>query len=56
MKIRVTPVFRDKFDFSHIFNVGEIVDFPDDRAGDILKRGLGKEVSERKPRQKKNGK
>lgn len=40
-KVKVTQCFRDKFNLSHTYNVGETVAFDDDRAADIVKRGLG---------------
>ena len=39
--MKVIQSFRDKFDLSSTFNVGETVAFEDDRAADIVERGLG---------------
>ena len=39
--MKVIQSFRDKFNPSRTFNVGETVAFEDDRAADIVNRGLG---------------
>lgn len=41
MKIRVKVEFHDKFHLERVFKVGEIIEFDDQRAGDIIARGLG---------------
>ncbi len=38
--VRFTAECRDKFDFSHVFRIGEEVSFDDDRADDVVGRGL----------------
>ena len=42
MRVEVTTRFLDKFNTSHQFIPGEVVDFEEERAKDIIKRGLGK--------------
>lgn len=61
MKVLVKSVFRDKDNFSRMFNPGEVVEFEAERAENIIKLGLGEEVKEKaaepkpapKPRKKK---
>lgn len=49
MKLRVLKPFRDKFDHSVRYKPGAILDIEDEaRAKDIIARGLGKAVTERK--------
>lgn len=40
MKVKVKQTFRDKDDFSKIYGVGDIVDFEDGRAANIIALGL----------------
>lgn len=42
MRVVVLNEFRDKYQFSHIFKVGETLEFGDERANDLLSRGLVK--------------
>ncbi|MGM9810964.1 MAG: hypothetical protein ACI30J_08895 [Paludibacteraceae bacterium] len=44
-QIKVIHKFRDKYNYSHIYCVGEVVSFDDERANDIVERGLGSMVS-----------
>ena len=46
MKIKVKVEFHDKFHMEHVFKAGEVVEFDDQRAGDIISRGLGEEYVE----------
>ena len=54
-QIKVLHKFRDKNNYAHIYGVGEVVAFDDERANDIVARGLGefvapkKETKEHKP-------
>lgn len=41
MRIRVTSPFRDRYDHSRTFIAGEVADFEEWRAKDIIARGLG---------------
>ena len=50
MKIRVISEFYDKFHTSTLFKVGAVLDFDDERAADIIQKGLGEPYSE--PEQK----
>lgn len=44
MKIRVIEAFRDKFHHARVFNVGEVVDFEDKRAQDLIERKLAETI------------
>lgn len=44
VRIRVIRKFRDKFDYSHLYQAGEIAEFEAKRAEDIVSRGLGERV------------
>lgn len=46
MKVVVKVVFRDKNNFSRMFNPGEVVDFEEERAQNIIALGLGEAVKE----------
>lgn len=48
-QIKVLHKFRDKFNYTHLYGVGEIVAFDDARAEDIVARGLGEFVAPAKP-------
>lgn len=41
MKVKVLLPFNDKYNLARTFNPGEIVDFEDGRAKNIVERGLG---------------
>lgn len=45
MKVKVLQEFRDKNDRSKRFTIGEVVDFEQERAEDIIARGLGEKFS-----------
>lgn len=47
-QIKVLHRFRDKNNYSHIYGVGEVVTFDDERANDIVARGLGEFVAPKK--------
>lgn len=50
-KVRVISMFHDKMDYSHVFEVGQVVDFDDEaRVHSIVEHGLGEivEAEERK--------
>lgn len=44
MKVKIIKEFRDRDDFSRVYNVGEEVAFSDNRAAEIVARGLAEEV------------
>ena len=48
MKIRVTSEFYDKFNTSTLFKVGTVLDFDDDRAKDVIAKGLAEAYVEPK--------
>lgn len=48
MKIRVINEFHDKFNLSVVFGKGEIHEFEDARAEEIIARGLGEKVEDTK--------
>lgn len=56
MKVKVVREFRDKFNFNKVYKVGNFYEFDNERAKDIIARGLGEaEVVEKpKPRKKKD--
>lgn len=56
MKVKVIQEFRDKFNYNKVFEVGNVYEFEDARAKDILARKLGVEdkVKEVKPKKKKD--
>ena len=41
MKVKVKSLFYDKFNLTRCFKPGEVVDFEEKRAKDIVERGLG---------------
>lgn len=47
MRVVVLSEFRDKYNFSHIFKVGETLEFTDERSEDLLARGLVKRAEEK---------
>ena len=47
-KIKVITRFKDKFNMAHFFNVGGVVDFEDERAKDVISRGLAEPYVEPK--------
>lgn len=42
MKLEILTSFRDKNNFSHVFKVGEIVEFDDERSAHVIELGLAK--------------
>lgn len=50
MKVRVISRFQDKYKHGHFFEVGQEVEFDDERAQNIISRNLGEEVKEEKPK------
>lgn len=44
MKLTIIKDFHDIEDFSHVFQVGDVVEFKDDRAKEIISLGLGEEI------------
>ena len=46
MKVEVTSPFLDKFNSSRTYNVGEVVEFDDERANNLIARGLAKAFAE----------
>jgi hypothetical protein len=44
MKLTIIKEFHDIEDFSHVFQVGDVVEFKDDRAKEIISLGLGEEL------------
>ena len=55
MKVKVKAVFRDKDNFSRMYNPGEVVSFEKERAERIISLGLADadEVEEKPKRKKK---
>lgn len=51
MKVKVIKEFHDKDNFAKVYKVNEVYEFENNRAKDIISRGLG--VAERQ-RQRKN--
>ena len=52
MKVKVLLPFSDKYNLARTFNPGEVVDFEDKRANDIVTRGLGAFEETKEPYQK----
>ena len=48
MKVKVNSLFYDKFNLTRCFKPGEVVDFEEKRAKDIVERGLGEFFKEPK--------
>jgi Sec-independent protein translocase protein TatA len=46
MKVKVLRMFADKFNLTHSYQPGEVQDFEEARANDIVARGLGEFVKE----------
>ena len=46
MKVKVKNTFIDKFNRSRVFNPGDVVEFEDERAKNIVALGLGEFVKE----------
>lgn len=46
MRVVVINEFRDKHQFSHIYKVGEVLDFTDERSKNLLARGLVKSAEQ----------
>lgn len=44
MKLTIIKEFHDIEDFSHVFQIGDVVEFKDDRAKEIISLGLGEEL------------
>ncbi|WP_444365401.1 hypothetical protein [Prevotellamassilia timonensis] len=44
MKLTIIKEFHDIEDFSHVFQVGDVVEFNNDRAKEIISLGLGEEL------------
>ena len=53
MKVKVIRQFLDKFNLARTFNPGEVVDFEEKRAKDIISRGLGEPFEEKEKREPK---
>lgn len=54
MKVKVLAEFYDKFNISVLYGVGEIHEFEDGRASEMIARGLAEEViAEVKPKRSK---
>ena len=54
MKVKVLRTFCDKYNLARVFTPGEVVDFEQERAKDIVSRGLAKYFKEEvKPEPKK---
>ena len=53
MKVKVIEEFRDKFNFSKTYKVGEVVEFEKERAEDIIARNLGVAATAAAPRKPK---
>lgn len=48
MKVEILKEFRDKNNFSKTYSVGKTYDFEDNRAKELIQRGLVGEVKSRK--------
>lgn len=48
MKVKVIKIFKDKYTRTKFYHPGDIVEFEEERAKDIINRGLGEEVIEEK--------
>ena len=48
MKIKVKNAFVDMFNRSRVFNPGDVVEFDDERAKNIVNLGLGEVFKEKK--------
>lgn len=44
MKLTIIKEFHDIEDFSHVFKIGDVVEFKNDRAKEIISLGLGEEL------------
>lgn len=54
MRVKVKVEFRDKGNFSRMYNPGEVVSFDKDRAERIISLGLADAIeTEEKPKRKK---
>lgn len=53
MKVKVTKPFFDKFNLARLYEPGEVVDFEDARAKDIVTRTLGEYYKETKKEEPK---
>lgn len=45
MRVKVKNTFRDKFNTSRIFRPGEVLDFDEERAKNIVRLGLAEPVA-----------
>lgn len=50
MKVTVTQEFRDKNNYATVYGVGNVYEFEEARAKNIIARGLGVEVKPEKPK------
>ena len=41
MIVKIIKEFHDIEDFAHVFKVGDVIDFTDERAEEIIRIGLG---------------
>jgi len=46
MKVKVLKVFENKYQKGKYFTPGQIVEFEEDRARDLIKKGLAEETKE----------
>lgn len=44
MKVKVIKLFKDKFDKETLYQIGEVHDFEEERAQDLIERGLAEGV------------
>lgn len=44
MKLTIIKEFHDIEDFSHVFQIGDVVEFNNDRAKEIISLGLGEKL------------
>ena len=54
MKVEILHKFRDKDHFETVYQAGEIKDFDNDRAADLISRGLVKSLEELEPEHEPN--
>jgi hypothetical protein len=48
MELKIKKIFRDKDNFSKVYNIGDVVDFEKNRAEYIISLGLAEKVEQPK--------
>jgi len=49
MELKIKKTFRDKDNFSKVYNIGDVVDFEKNRAEYIISLGLAEKAEQPKP-------